>query len=112
MMYFQLLDLQGLPDGNSQGSWITASGAKTALSSAEIQLRSLADWHSQDGQRYPVRWQLDFPARGKSWIIAAPLESQYMDLAVKYWEGAVDVFDRSGMQKIGQGYLEMTRTSR
>ena len=112
MMFFQLLDLEGNPDGNSQGSWIAGNGAKTTLSGESIQLKSLEDWQSPYGQEYPVRWQLDYPQGGESWIIAAPVEGQFMDLAVRYWEGAVEVFDRRSMKKIGHGYLEMTRTQR
>ena len=58
----------------------------------------------------PVRWQLDYPGENNSWIVAAALDDQFMDMAVRYWEGAVIVYQPDTMQETGRGYLEMTRT--
>ena len=70
----------------------------------------LEEWQSPDGQNYPVRWQINYLEQNKSWIVEAVMDDQYMDLAVKYWEGAVVVFDTESRSLVGRGYLEMTRT--
>jgi predicted secreted hydrolase len=110
MMFFQLLDMQGQADGNSQGSWVDELGVKTALGKDDIYLEILDEWLAPDGTSYPIRWLLEYPARNESWIVVAVFENQFMDLAVRYWEGAVEVLDVSNMKLIGRGYLEMTRT--
>jgi predicted secreted hydrolase len=110
LMYFQLLDLEGQADSNSGGSWIERQGAKHRVDRSDVDLQVLTEWQSPNGQLYPVRWRMDYRAAGKSWIIQAAVEDQYMDLAVQYWEGAVEVFDTQSMQLVGRGYLEMTRS--
>lgn len=109
-MYYQLIDLEGLADANSQGKWIDTDGNNRPITPGDITLKVLEEWHSDDGKRYPIRWRIDYQAMNKHWIIAAVMEDQYMDLAVKYWEGAVAVYDAESKDLVGRGYLEMTRT--
>lgn len=109
LMYYQLLDLAGQADSNSGGSWIEKQGQRRAVARSQIKLQVLARWQSPDGQLYPVRWRLDYLPVGKSWIIQAVVQDQLMDLAIRYWEGAVEVVDAQSMQLVGRGYLEMTR---
>jgi hypothetical protein len=47
-------------------------------------------------------------SRNQSRIIQATLADQFMDLAVQYWEGAIEIYDRVSMIRIGNSYLEMT----
>jgi predicted secreted hydrolase len=107
LMYYQLRDLQGNADGNSQGSWIDEKGGKTPINEQDMQLNVLKEWRNDDGQVYPVHWQMDYG--DQSWIIQAAVEDQFMDLAVPYWEGSVKIYDTTSMNLLGRGYLEMTR---
>jgi len=107
LMYYQLRDLQGNADDNSQGSWIDKTGGKTLIKQQDMQLTVLKEWHNDDGQAYPIHWQMDYG--NQSWIIEAAVENQFMDLAVPYWEGAVEIYDPTSMNLLGRGYLEMTR---
>ena len=107
LMYYQLRDLQGNADDNSQGSWIDKTGGKTLIKKQDMQLTVLKEWHNDDGQAYPIHWQMDYG--NQSWIIEAAVENQFMDLAVPYWEGAVEIYDPTSMNLLGRGYLEMTR---
>ena len=109
-MYYQLLDLNGDADINSQGKWIDPVGSSITIKPNNITLNVLEEWQSPDGQSYPVRWQINYLEQNKSWIVEAVMDDQYMDLAVKYWEGAVVVFDTESRSLVGRGYLEMTRT--
>ena len=110
LMYFQLLDLAQQADDNSAGSWIDRQGRRRAIGRSEIQLAVLSEWQSPSGQPYPVRWRMDYLPAGRSWVIQAAVEDQLMDLAISYWEGAVEVLDAQSMQLVGRGYLEMTRS--
>jgi predicted secreted hydrolase len=109
LMYYQLLDNDGQADSNSQGSWITKAGEKVTIEQQEMQLTILKTWLAPDGHSYPISWRMDHLARNQSWIIQASLADQFMDLAVQYWEGAVEIYDPASMKRIGSGYLEMTR---
>ncbi len=110
LMYYQLLDLKGRADINSQGKWVDDIGNSLAIKPTDIKLNILEEWQSQDGKRYPTRWQIDYAAQNKSWVVEAVMDDQYMDLAVKYWEGAVAIFDAESQKLVGRGYLEMTRS--
>jgi predicted secreted hydrolase len=107
MMYYQLLDQDGIADANSQGKWIDAAGDSLRLTNRDVRLQVLETWQSRTGQEYPIRWRIDY--KDKSWIIRAAVKDQLMDLAVSYWEGAVEIYDSVSMQLVGRGYLEMTR---
>jgi predicted secreted hydrolase len=110
LMYYQLLDISGRADINSQGKWVDNTGNSSTIKPKDITLSILKEWQSKDGKRYPTRWQIDYGAQNKRWIVEAVMDDQYMDLAVKYWEGAVAVFDAESQALVGRGYLEMTRT--
>lgn len=110
LMYYQLLDLQGRADSNSQGKWIDQTGESITIQRQDMELTVLEEWQSDAGQRYPIRWRMDYATQAGSWIIQAAVKDQLMDLAVKYWEGAVEIYDSESMQLVGRGYLEMTRT--
>ncbi len=110
LMYYQLLNVSGQADINSQGKWVDNTGNSLTIKPKDITLTILKEWQSEDGKHYPTRWQIDYSAQNKRWIVEAVMDDQYMDLAVKYWEGAVAVFDAKSQQLVGRGYLEMTRT--
>lgn len=110
LMYYQLLNSNNEPDPYSQGKWIDKSGASYPVQQTDLELSILESWQASDGINYPIRWKINYPLRNKSWIVQAAVKNQFMDLAVKYWEGAVIIYDAKTMQPGGRGFLEMTRT--
>ena len=60
------------------------------------------------GVSWPVAWRLRLPAAGLDLDVRALVDDQEQRVAVLYWEGAVEVFDRQAGETSGRGYLEMT----
>ena len=57
------------------------------------------------GVAWPVSWQLDIGE--ESFTVDALVDDQRVSLAIVYWEGLVEVRNRSG-QRVGRGYVELT----
>ena len=93
---------------NSLGTWVDSNSQYRLIKPQQLQLTALDWWQAEEGTRYPIAWQLDYLPQGKSWRIQAVIPNQLMDLSVKYWEGAVDVYTVDGKTPLGRGYLEMT----
>jgi predicted secreted hydrolase len=110
LMYYQLRRAGNEQDPHSRGSWVGADGGVQAILPQQIELRELAHWQAPDGRRYPVAWSLRWRPGGRHWRVEAVLDEQFMELSFRYWEGAVDVTEADSGQRVGQGYLEMTRS--
>ncbi len=105
-MYYQLRSEDTQVHPSSQGKWIDQAGnTKSIRPSAE------------DGKKFPIKWQLQYPNKNSDWIIEAQVADQYMRTLVRYWEGSVSIVDAEGSvsivdahtgQTLGVGYLEMT----
>lgn len=109
LMFYQLRRTDGSPDPHSGGSWVDGEGQSSRITQDQIQLTPLGWWTSPGGNRYPIRWRMQLLApQPQAWIVEAILAEQWMDMAIRYWEGAVRVLDAQTGQQIGQGYLEMT----
>ena len=108
LMYYQIRRRDQSLDGNSRGSWIDRQGRASALSADQVQLKPVRYWVSEQGERFPVSWQLSWPQQDKKWLIDAVFDDQLMEMAVRYWEGAVTVTDVASGRLAGRGYLEMT----
>ncbi len=108
MMFYQLRKPDGSAHTSSRGTWVDGKGAKTDISPEDIDLKPLQWWTAPNGAQYPIRWKLSFKSRQKEWIVAAAIPNQWMDVAIKYWEGSVQVFNANDTRQIGRGYLEMT----
>lgn len=106
LMYYQLRDSQGAPDSFSAGTLVTALGESTALTPDDVELTPQRWWQSPTGRRYPVEWSLRIKSQNRTLRIKPLLDDQEMDLSVRYWEGAVDVYEQE--RPAGRGYLEMT----
>jgi predicted secreted hydrolase len=67
-------------------------------------------WRSAlDGTAYPVEWTIEVPALELMLTTTAAIERQELNLAVRYWEGAIRARGtRAGRTITGRGYLEMT----
>jgi predicted secreted hydrolase len=107
LMYYRLRRKDGGVDGTSRGSLVDVDGRRTELG-ADLPLQPARWWTAPDGRRFPVEWDLALPDEPRRLRVVAAFDDQYMTLAVRYWEGMVDVRDRATGVALGRGYLEMT----
>lgn len=108
LMYYQLRDKSGQSHANSQGIWVKLNGETQRIHASDIKLKPLDWWLSEEGERYPIRWHMQYLPEQKNWIIAARVKNQAMNLTFSYWEGAVAIYDYDSGTQLGTGYLEMT----
>lgn len=110
LMYYQLRRKDGTADSLSQGVWVDPSGSKRPLSPSHVELTVLDDWTSpRGGTRYPSAWRLSVPSLELILEVRPMVPDQEMDLAFRYWEGAVRVEGvRAGEPVQGVGYVELT----
>lgn len=110
LMLYRLRREDGTADPWSKGSLVAADGSARTLTAEEFVLAPLATWTSPaTGAAYPVRWRIALPAEGLELTVAPRLEAQEMQVAVRYWEGAVTVRGRDPSGPVaGHGFLEMT----
>ena len=66
-------------------------------------------WSSpRGGATYPSRWRITIPSESLDLEIVPRLPDQELALAVRYWEGAVQVNGQSAGHPIGgAGYVEL-----
>jgi predicted secreted hydrolase len=106
LMFYHLRNRQGTADPFSAGTWIDNTGNAKRLSLNEIEVAPSNWWRSPNGNNYPVEWTMKLKADNRTLRIKPILNEQEMDLSVRYWEGAVDIYEQG--KQIGSGYLEMT----
>jgi predicted secreted hydrolase len=109
LMFYRLRRTDGSTDPYSGGVWVSPSGRARSLAHDEVVIAELDSWESPRGGRYPAQWRLELPARDCEFTVTPILADQELDVAVRYWEGAVDVTGRCAGRKIGgRGYVELT----
>jgi predicted secreted hydrolase len=87
---------------------IRPDGTPLRLDSSDVVVRVLDTWESpHSAARYPSEWRLELMPLARTFRILPLLADQEMNLAVRYWEGAVQVQDDGGT-RVGQGYVELT----
>ncbi|WP_275096646.1 lipocalin-like domain-containing protein [Sedimenticola hydrogenitrophicus] len=106
LMFYRLRGRDGKDDPHSAGSLTGADGATRRLDLEDIELTPLRWWQNPTGISYPVEWEMRIKSRDRTLRIKPLLDDQEMDHTVRYWEGAVDVYE--GDNLVGRGYLEMT----
>ena len=107
LMYYRLRRKDGSVDPLSRGSLVDATGRRVELG-ADLALQPRRYWQAPDGHRFPVEWEMTLPGEPRPLRVVAAFDDQYMALAVRYWEGMVDVRDATTGAALGRGYLEMT----
>lgn len=106
LMYYQLRLKDGDAHPMSAGVLVAPDGTSTKLERADVQLEVLDHWTSPRSQgRYPVRWRLIAPKYDIDLEVEPLFKDQELDIAFRYWEGAVDV--RADGQKTGRGFVEL-----
>ena len=93
LMAYQLRRSDGTADPLSEVALVDPSGEKIRLVwSRDILLEPTGSWRSPiDGAEYPSGWRLRIPSRGWDVRVDPVLDDQELDLAFRYWEGAVRV---------------------
>ncbi len=110
LMVYRLRRSDDSTDPFSAGTFVDARGGTTHLDAAAATITPLATWISPlDGARYPSRWRVRVPGLGLDLEVTPVSADQELNLAVRYWEGAVDVRGtRAGAPIAGRGYVELT----
>jgi len=109
LMLYRLRRRDGGVDPASQGTLVAADGSSRALDRDAVDALTLAHWTSpRGGTRYPARWRLRVPSAGLDLVVTPLLPDQELDLAVRYWEGAVAVAGTADGRPLGgTGYVEL-----
>ncbi len=110
LMYYRLRRSDGGTDPLSGGVLVRADGSAPPLSADDVVLEVLDRWTSPTtGVTYPSRWRVSVPETGLELTLTPWLRNQELDVAFRYWEGAVDAVgrDRQGPVR-GAGYVELT----
>ena len=112
LMIYQLRRSDGTADPASDGVLVDPVGVGARLSwGTDVTVESTATWTSRvDGASYPSGWRVRVPARGWDLSVTPMIPGQELDLAFRYWEGAVRVRGRGegGAPVRGRGYVELT----
>jgi predicted secreted hydrolase len=110
LMLYQLRRPDGSAGPFSAGTFVQPDGSVVRLGVHDFRMTPVRRWRSPlDGTEYPVAWRVAIPALQLELEVDAAFDAQEMNLAVRYWEGAVRIRGtRAGAALQGRGYLEMT----
>ncbi len=109
LMLYRLRQRDGGISPASQGTLVAADGTARSLDRDAVEVLVLDHWASpRGGVRYPARWRLRIPSASLDVVVTPLLRDQELDLAVRYWEGAVRVEGTAdGRPLEGSGYVEL-----
>jgi predicted secreted hydrolase len=114
LMLYRLRQRDGGVASTSQGTLVARDGTTRALERDAVEVEVLDRWTSpRDGTRYPIRWRLRVPIAGLDLVVTPLLLDQELDVAVRYWEGAVRVEGQAEGRPVGGGgYVELVGYAR
>jgi predicted secreted hydrolase len=109
LMLYRLRRRDGGIAPASQGTIVLADGAARSLERDAVEVVPLGYWTSpRGGTRYPAGWRLRIPALALDLTVTPLIPDQELDLAVRYWEGAVRAEGMAaGRPLLGEGYVEL-----
>jgi predicted secreted hydrolase len=109
LMLYRLRQRDGGIAPESRGTLVAADGTTRALDRDAVEVLVTDQWTSpRGGTRYPARWRLRVPSAGLDVVVTPFLRDQELDLAVRYWEGAVRVDGTADGRAVGgSGYVEL-----
>jgi predicted secreted hydrolase len=110
LMFYRLRRKDGTVDPYSAGTLVNADGTALPLRHDAVLIRERREWRSpRTGALYPVEWLLSLPEYGIELVVKPLMSDQELDVAFKYWEGAVRVRGTSRGEPVsGRGYAELT----
>ena len=109
IMYYQMRKKDGTSDVFSKGVFVDEKGASQLIKKDDVVLEVTGYWESPDGEKYPSGWNLQIPSKEIDLKITPTVKNQLMDVAVRYWEGAVKIEGtKNGNAINGRGYVELT----
>lgn len=110
LMFCRIRRADGAPNPFDYGVWVRPDGSYRTLRADEVQLVVTDHWRSPaTGVRYPAGWQLTVAPAAARLRVRPLLADQELDLAVRYWEGAVATTGTvAGRPVSGHGYVELT----
>ena len=93
----------------SAATFVAPDGRVTRLDADEFGIEETGRWSSPRGGSYPSGWILRIPALDLELVAEPRLLDQELDLAFRYWEGAVGITGtRDDAPVQGRGYVELT----
>jgi predicted secreted hydrolase len=109
LMFYQLRQKNGAAAEWSAGVLVDARGGTRLLTRDEVRLETRGTWRSQrSGVAYPAGWRLTDVRSGLTLELEPRLADQELDVATRYWEGAVRARGLEGGRPItGSGYVEL-----
>lgn len=109
LMFYHMRKKDGTADAFSGGTFVSATGETRKLSLSQVEVEVTDRWQSpHSGIRYPSGWRLAVPELQLSLVITPFQQDQELNLAVRYWEGAVQCTGTYGEANItGVGYVEL-----
>lgn len=111
LMVYALRMTDGSAHPLSDGVLVDPRGRSSRLVwGQDITVTPTGSWTSPlDGAVYPSGWRVEIPGEGWTLDVSPALADQELDLAFRYWEGAVRVEGvADGEPVTGKGYVELT----
>ncbi len=110
LMFCRIRRADGAANPFDYGVWVRPDGSYRVLAADEVQLAVTDHWRSPaTGVRYPAGWRLTVGPAAARLTVRPLLAGQELDLAVRYWEGAVTTTGTvAGRPVAGHGYVELT----
>jgi predicted secreted hydrolase len=109
LMVYLLRQTDGTVDPVSAGTLVEPDGVARVLARGELAIEVLGDWVSPGGTSYPARWRVQVPSAGIELEVSPLIANQEIDLAFRYWEGAVTGAGVSaGVATTAEGFVELT----
>ena len=110
LMLFDLRKEDGSFSEASSGTFISADGKTTPISSEEEKIEVLSTWRSPVSKAaYPNQWHIEVPKLGLMLEGQSLMPNQELNVSNTYWEGAVGFEGKIGDRPIhAKGYVEMT----
>jgi predicted secreted hydrolase len=110
LMVYDLRREDGSITEFSHAVLISPRGVGREVDREGMTLAVTQEWESPlDGARYPSGWRLSIPDEDLELTITPLVADQEMDLAFRYWEGAVIAGGtRAGAEVSAEGFVELT----
>ena len=108
LMLYRLRQANGRASPFSAGVVVAPDGAGDTLTAADFEARPERWWRGPNGHRWPLGWSLTVPSAELDLAVVPAFDAQLWDGSVRYWEGAVDVIEKSTGAVVGRGYVELS----